>query len=350
MAGEFYDWSLTAASNSNSDSTVNWAEGQLPSTVNGSARAMMAAIASWRDDINGSLTTAGSSNAYTLTANVGFTALATGLMVCFKANHTNTGAATLAVNSLTAKALRTRDDQALVANQIISGGFYVAVYNAAANAAAGAWVLTSAPRPSNPTIQRLTSGTSATYTTPAGCLWIRVRCVGGGSGGAGSGTTPGAAGAGGTTTFSGGTLSAGGGSAPSTIFAQAGGVASGGNIHNVNGNPGGQVASVATSPGGHGGSSVFGGGGLGGGAGANNGSAAPNSNAGAGGGGAGCAATVAPGGGGSAGGYVEHIILSPAATYTYTIGAGGAGGTLGTSGAAGGNGASGIIIVEEFYN
>jgi hypothetical protein len=35
-------WSQTAASNSTQDSTVNWAEGQSPSTVNDSARAMMA--------------------------------------------------------------------------------------------------------------------------------------------------------------------------------------------------------------------------------------------------------------------------------------------------------------------
>jgi hypothetical protein len=35
----FFKWSKTAAANASADSTVNWAEGQAPSTVNDSARA-----------------------------------------------------------------------------------------------------------------------------------------------------------------------------------------------------------------------------------------------------------------------------------------------------------------------
>jgi hypothetical protein len=37
-------WSTTAADNDDADSAINWLEGQLPSTVNNSARAMMAAV------------------------------------------------------------------------------------------------------------------------------------------------------------------------------------------------------------------------------------------------------------------------------------------------------------------
>jgi hypothetical protein len=141
MAGRFDSWSKTAASNGNIDATINYSEGQLPSTLNNSNRAEMAALASFRDDINGSLTTAGSSNAYTITTNIAFTALATGLMIAFKANHTNTGAATLAANGLTAKALRTQDDAALLPGQITNNGQYFAKYDAAANGAAGAWLI-----------------------------------------------------------------------------------------------------------------------------------------------------------------------------------------------------------------
>jgi hypothetical protein len=39
-------WSQTAASNATQDSTVNWAEAQSPSSVNDSARALMASAQS----------------------------------------------------------------------------------------------------------------------------------------------------------------------------------------------------------------------------------------------------------------------------------------------------------------
>lgn len=41
-----WQWSTTAANNASADPSINWAEGQAPSTVNDSARAMMAAVAS----------------------------------------------------------------------------------------------------------------------------------------------------------------------------------------------------------------------------------------------------------------------------------------------------------------
>ncbi len=47
MATGLKAWSTTAADNDDADSAINWLEGQLPSTVNGSARAMMALIRAW---------------------------------------------------------------------------------------------------------------------------------------------------------------------------------------------------------------------------------------------------------------------------------------------------------------
>lgn len=47
MATGVKAWSTTASSNASASSAINWAEGQLPSTVNDSARAMMAEIRSW---------------------------------------------------------------------------------------------------------------------------------------------------------------------------------------------------------------------------------------------------------------------------------------------------------------
>ena len=71
----FFKWSKTANNNANADGTINWAEGQAPSTVNDSARAMMAAAAKYRDDIAG-VTTGGTATAYTVASNQAFDSLA----------------------------------------------------------------------------------------------------------------------------------------------------------------------------------------------------------------------------------------------------------------------------------
>jgi hypothetical protein len=219
--------------------------------------------------------------------------------------------------------------------------------NAADLAMSSSTLQLSAARKTTPTIQRFTSGTAATYTTPAGCLWIRVRMVGGGSGGGGGGTGGGISGAGTASTWSGGTLSAGGAAATTqNTSGGTGGAATGGNVANVNGATGWGATNLANTNSVGGANSFFGGGGAGTIA-TTGGSAVTNSGS----GGASGPATVASAGGsgGGAGGYVEHIIGAPAATYTYTVGTGGAGGAAGTSGAAGGAGAAGVIIVEEYY-
>lgn len=206
---------------------------------------------------------------------------------------------------------------------------------------------------SGPTIQRFTSGTAATYTTPSNCTWIRIRMVGGGAGGSGAGTSgAGSGGAGSASTWSGGSLSAGGAAAgiQTSTTPNAGGTATGGNVANING-AGGQAAYNASnqqSP--NGANSIFGGGG--GGVLQQTNGAAAATNSGSGGAGGGVTLGVANGGAaaGGAGAYVEHIITSPSSTYTYTVGTGGAGGAAGTSGGNGGNGAAGLIIVEEYYN
>jgi hypothetical protein len=211
-----------------------------------------------------------------------------------------------------------------------------------------------------PTVQKLTSGTAATYTTPANVAYIRVRAVGQGGGGAGSGTAAGTvATAGSTTTFGSSLLTATGGS-PGVYGQAAGGVggtptvsspAIGSGLTGTMG--GGYSYSGQTGiyyAGASGGAAPFFGGAGSGGAGAGGAGLANTGGGGAGGAGINTSASQNGGGGGS-GAFVEAIIPNPSATYTYTIGsAAGAAGAAGTGGNAGGAGGSGYIEITEYYN
>src|SRR6202012_1716298 len=107
-----YKWSQTASADATADSTINWAEGQAPSSVNDSARAMMAATAKYRDDIAGAIVTTGTSTAYAVSSYQGFDTLANlnGQMIAFTPHVTNgtsgSPGISLEVDSLGAKPLR----------------------------------------------------------------------------------------------------------------------------------------------------------------------------------------------------------------------------------------------------
>jgi microcystin-dependent protein len=125
-----YKWSTTAANNATADSTINWAEGQAPSSVNDSARAEMAAVAKFRDDIAGAITTGGSSSAYTATSSQGFNSLAnmSGKMIAFVPHTTNGATVTLNVDGLGARPLRSAPSAELLAGVLVQGTPYVATY------------------------------------------------------------------------------------------------------------------------------------------------------------------------------------------------------------------------------
>jgi hypothetical protein len=121
-----WKWSTVAATNATADSTVNWAEGQAPSSVNDSARATMAAIAKYRDDTSGMHSLAGGTTAYTLTTSQSLTTLTDGHTVAFTVNATNTGACTLNVDGLGAVNLRKIKGTAMGAGEIVEGAVYTA--------------------------------------------------------------------------------------------------------------------------------------------------------------------------------------------------------------------------------
>lgn len=129
-------WSQTAATNASADSNVNWAEGMAPSQVNDSARAEMASVAKWRDDLNGTVVTSGSSGAFTATSNQNFSALTVldgqSLRVRFKSP--NSQSATLNIDGLGAKPLHVDATNALPAGRITTDSIWDLTYDNTAGA------------------------------------------------------------------------------------------------------------------------------------------------------------------------------------------------------------------------
>jgi microcystin-dependent protein len=135
-------FSKTAATNASADGTINFAEGQVPGSLNDSARALMARVAQYRDDISGALVTTGTGTAYAVSSNQIFDTLAhmDVAMVAFTPNVTNTGTITLNVDGLGAKPLRSAPSVELPSGSLILGTPYLATYYNTA----GEWILQGA--------------------------------------------------------------------------------------------------------------------------------------------------------------------------------------------------------------
>lgn len=96
--------------------------------------------------LKGAPTAGGTADALTVTWPIVASALASEQVITFKAASTNTGAATLNLNSLGAKAVRKMaggSDVALVAGDLIAGRRYTAIYDSTANSSNGAWILSN---------------------------------------------------------------------------------------------------------------------------------------------------------------------------------------------------------------
>ena len=180
MAENPFFWSITASSNDTADPAVAWPEGMLPGAVNNSARALMAGVARLIGDLNGTVATTGSSNTYNITSNCAHSTYTNGILISGRANFTNTGAATLNLNSYGAKSIRVfgpSGEVAAAAGQIQASGIYQFRYDSAANSAAGAFILLN-PSP-DPTTQ-ISTGKIIVHTTdtlPSGYLWANGAAV-----------------------------------------------------------------------------------------------------------------------------------------------------------------------------
>lgn len=193
-----------------------------------------------------------------------------------------------------------------------------------------------------------TGDTTLSFYSVRSALSYIVQLVGGGGGGGG---TTGGGGTGGTTTFGTSLLTAAGGTGGAQTAGSTGGAGGAPTVNSpaiaivsVEGGDGISGFQLATSNGMPGGSSFFGGSGKGGVANGGPGQPGKANTGGGGGGGAGTATTGS--GGGAAGAYIEALITSPSAAYTYAVGAGGTSGSGSGAGGVGGTGA--IIVIEQF--
>lgn len=139
-----FSWSTTASENATADTSVNWAEGQSPSTVNNSARAMMQRVAELLKDMGGVAVAGGTANAITLATESPWTALKDGLIVTFRASAANTDETTMNVNTTSTKPIvkvTSAGEAVLSGGEIQDNGIYELVYSTDLNGAAGAWLL-----------------------------------------------------------------------------------------------------------------------------------------------------------------------------------------------------------------
>ena len=157
-------WSKTPASNANSDSNINFAEGQAPSSLNDSCRAALASVASWRDDNNGTLVTSGTTLAATLVTNQVEGALTAGYTVGARLANTLDVGATLAVDGLAAAPIQIVAGQNIAYNILQAGSIQKFTYSSTGT---GQWIVNGGVAPAvtststSPLLTYITKSTTA---------------------------------------------------------------------------------------------------------------------------------------------------------------------------------------------
>lgn len=126
---EINDWNTDALNNNNAPPD-GFPEGMDYSDVNNTGREVMAVLARFYNDENGSLTSVGTDD-ITITTNASYAAYYQGLRIGFRVANTNTGAMTLQLNALSAVPFVNTAGGPMQAGSVIQGLIYYAVFNGA---------------------------------------------------------------------------------------------------------------------------------------------------------------------------------------------------------------------------
>lgn len=188
-----YNWDLVASNNESSDELINWTEGQRPSSINNSARAMMKRIREYLTDTGGSLqgTVTNKDEDKTtqirITTQTGYKAYSNDLFFRFQATDKNVGSASLSVDNLSDRPVVKSSEEG---NSLLSGGeiqahcIYEIVYrDSDLGQGQGYWFLLN-PTPTAPPVvkeeQLFPAGTIAAFgmqALPRGWLTCDGRAV-----------------------------------------------------------------------------------------------------------------------------------------------------------------------------
>ncbi len=160
MADFALDWDTTDGNNTALDGN-DIAESCEPAGINNAIRAAIGALARFFHAQTGEKVSAGTANAQTLTTGLGWSALGSA-WIAFTAGSglSNTGAATLNVDSLGAKDIKLPTGGALHADAIRAGGVYLVAYKASSDD----WILLN-PSPGRDRFYGVFRGTVANGDT-----------------------------------------------------------------------------------------------------------------------------------------------------------------------------------------
>ncbi|WP_273756446.1 phage tail protein [Bartonella sp. MM73XJBT] len=168
-----YDWSLKADENAHSDSIINWAEGQPPSSVNDSARAMMQRIREYLADNGGSIDSNFMINAEDKTTLITLKTVSpiekykNDIIIRFKARGVNIGMTKIIVNNIGEKHIYKASDTGIIpleGGELQTNGIYEMVYNGNISIKDhdGWYLLNPTPLPP-PKVETFPSGFIATF-------------------------------------------------------------------------------------------------------------------------------------------------------------------------------------------
>ncbi|GAA5093766.1 phage tail protein [Bartonella acomydis] len=167
-----YDWSIKADENAHSDNIINWAEGQPPSSVNDSARAMMRRVREYLADNGGFIhsnfmvNVEDKTTLITLKIVLSIEKYKNDIIIRFKAHSVNIGTTTVTVNSMGEKCIYKATHTGVIpleGGELQTDGIYEIVYSQVSMEGRDGWYLLNPTSLPTPKVETFLCGFIATF-------------------------------------------------------------------------------------------------------------------------------------------------------------------------------------------